>query len=247
MKSESKHHLSAGREFYHAGDFGEAKKYLTAVLERHDEFADVHNMMGVIYHHDEELDSARHSFERALEINPHYTEAALNLALCYNEIGRYDDAKRVYQRATPAISETSPKDSPSHAIEDGFVRGKIANMHKTLGQSYEAVGMLNAAIEEYRKALVLCPTFADIRTRLGTTLRDAGMLEDALDELQAARDSAEHYLPARVHLGVTLWTAKRYQEARHEWNTVLSRDPNNRSCKLYLAMAADSESDSSTT
>jgi hypothetical protein len=44
---------------------------------------------------------------------------------------------------------------------------------------------------------------------------------------------------ARLHLGVTLWRAGRIVEARKEWEHVLSVDPNNRSCRVYLRMTDD--------
>lgn len=238
MKPEIRHHLNAGRESYAAGDFGEAEPHLNAVLEHHDGFADVHNMLGVIHHQAGLMQKARQRFERALEINPRYTEAALNLAVCYNELGRYEDARAVYERAagSPAATESTPRPAARH-IDDAFVRGKIANLHADLGQAYYAVGMLDAASEEYRKALELCPTFVDIRTRLGMTLRDAGKYDESVAELDAAKVAAPDYLPARINLGVTLWCMGRQGEARSEWQSVLAQDPGNRSCAAYLSMA----------
>ena len=93
--------------------------------------------------------------------------------------------------------------------------------------------------KEYRKALMLCPTFVDIRTKLATVLRDAGRIDEALDELIAIRESAPDYIQARVQLGITLWRAKRIAEARAEWQFVLDHDPDNRSCRVYLGMTAD--------
>lgn len=228
-----KHHLVVGREYYLTGEYAKAREHLEAVLRVHDDFADVHNMMGVILYEASEASGACAAFERALALNPRYTEAALNLSVCYNELGRYDDAKRVYTQVhgTP--------DATGLDKLDAYARGKIANMHRDIGDAYVGVGLLEHAVKEYRKALQLCPTFVDIRTKLATTLRDAGRLPDALDELVAIRDAAPDYLQARVQLGITLWRAKRIAEARAEWQYVLDKDPNNRSCRVYLGMTAD--------
>jgi tetratricopeptide (TPR) repeat protein len=233
MDSDIKHHLNVGREFYDAGEYDKAEQHLLAVLKHHDGFADVHNMLGVIRYQRGQVEVARASFERALALNPRYTDAALNLAVCYNELGRYDDAKAIYAQA--AAGDAGDPRAIEHL--DAFVRGKIANLHNDLGEAYTACGLLQQAIAEYRKALSLCPTFVDIRTRLGTTLRDAGELDAAIEELTAVRDTAPDYLPGRINLGVTLWQTKRPDEARAEWEHVLSKDPDNRSAKLYLAMA----------
>lgn len=233
MEPEIRVHLNAGREHYLAAEYRKAIPYLTKVLEHHDGFADVHNMLGVALQQLGRAKEARVEFERAVELNPAYTEAALNLAVCYNELGRYDDAKAVYERAAAG------RESRSTAVDnlDGFVRGKLANLHHELGLAYEGVGMLAQAVEQFRQALELCPTFADIRTKLATTLRDAGHLDEAIDELVAVRDAKPEYAMARLHLGVTLWTAKRKDEARTEWQAVLDHDPTNSRAQMYLRMS----------
>lgn len=233
MHNSTKHHLLIGRDYYNAGEYARARPHLEAVLRTHDDFADVHNMLGVIAYEDGRQQMARASFERALAINPHYTEAALNLAIVYNELGRYDDARRIYSQAQ-GERRGEGLDSLNH-----FVRGKIANMHAELGDAYVAAGLLQHAIREYRKALNVSPTFVDIRTKLAVTLRDGGQLEEALDEFIGIRESAPEHLQARVHLGVTLWRAGLVEEARREWQHVLGQDPENRSCRVYLRMTRD--------
>ena len=236
MDPQTKHHLVVGREYYLAGEYDKAKEHLEVVLQSHDDYADVHNMMGVILYEGGQPNEACAAFERALALNPRYTEAALNLSVCYNELGRYDDAKRVYTNAhgTP--------DGGGLDKLDSYARGKIANMHRDIGDAYVAVGLLEHGIKEFKKALQLCPTFVDIRTKLATTLRDAGKIEDAIDELIAIRESAPDYLQARIQLGVTLWRAQRIPEARAEWQYVLARDPKNRSCRVYLGMTNENAS-----
>ncbi len=237
MDGQLKHHLAVGRDYYQAGEFDKATPHLEAVLETHESFADVHNMLGVIHYEAGRPSKARESLETALRINPTYTEAALNLAVVYNELGRYDEAKAVYAQAQ------GQRDPTGIEKLDSFVRGKIANMHAELGDAYVAVGLLDHATKEYGKALRICPTFVDIRTRLGTTLRDLGRLDEALDELIAVRGSAPAFLQGRIQLGVTLWRAERIQEARAEWEHVQAADPSNRSCGVYLRMTQSDPSD----
>lgn len=232
MELRTKHHLNMGREYYVAGEYAKAEPHLLEVLKEHDGFADVHNMVGLIRFQRGQIDIARQSFERAVEINPHYTEAALSLAVCYNELGRYDDAKIVYARAA------GKQDAEASEVDklDPFARGKLANLHSGVGEAYCAAGLQHRGIAEFRKALELCPGFVDIRTRLATTLREVGQTDDALAELEAVRSLRPDYLPARIHLGVTLWSVGRVDEARQEWTDVLQKDPDNRRCKLYLGV-----------
>lgn len=240
MDAKVKQHLVQAREYYQAGDYERAHPHLDAVLAVHDDYADIHNMLGVVHYEGGRPQLARESFERALAINAHYTEAALNLSVIYNELGKYDEARAIYEQAR------GPADAGGLDRLDSFARGKIANLHRDLGDAYVSVHLLDHAVREFKKALAVCPTFVDIRTKLANTLRDAGRLDDALDEYEGICESSPTYIPARIHYGVTLWRADRVAEAREQWQEVLSREPTNRSCTVYMKMTAAGARPSST-
>ena len=131
-----------------------------------DKFADVHDMLGVIAHNaGRYVDAER--LERALALNPNYTEAALNLAVTYNDRGKFAKAREIYKRI-------KGRPTGDTAALDPFARGKIANMHAELAQAYIDANMPREAIGEYEKAVRLCPDFADLHTKLGTLLRQSG-------------------------------------------------------------------------
>ena len=188
MDESTKQSLALGREYYANQDWERAEQMLRAVLEKEDRFADVHNMMGVIHHDRGRFEEAQASFEAALAINPNYTEAALNLAVTYNDLGRYDEAKRIYQAALARGA-----DAPGQL--DPFVKGKIANLHAEVAQAYVDVGMIADAKHELRKAVLLCPTFADLRLKLANLYRQTG-------DLDAAKEAHSRALAAaRVGFG----------------------------------------------
>ncbi|MSP63515.1 MAG: tetratricopeptide repeat protein [Myxococcales bacterium] len=229
MDDQLRQLLTQGRGHYEKGEYIEAEVYLDQVLLRDRGHANVFNMLGVICHSTGRFTSAERHFEEALRLNPTYTEAALNLSVTYNDLGKYAEAKAVYGKA---VNQTDRE--PGQL--DPFVKGKLANMHAEVGDAYSQLGMYYEAIEEYRKALKLCPTFADLRTRLGTTLRDAGQRDQAVAEFEEAKRHNPRYLPARIHLGVTLFALGRKDEAAVEWQAVLAEDPENKSCQAYLSM-----------
>lgn len=230
MDERTKQLLALGREHYDKREFDKAEHYLKQVLDRNAGFADVLNMMGVIHHDRGRFDEAQASFEEALAINPNYTEAALNLAVTYNDLGRYDEAKRIYQAALSRGAE-----SPGSL--DPFIKGKIANLHAEVGQAYADAGLVGEAMHEFRKAILLCPQFADLRLRLANLYRQSGDLEAARFELQEAVKTRPQYLPARVALGVVLLAQSRTPEAIEQWQRVLEVDPENKSAQMYLRMA----------
>jgi tetratricopeptide (TPR) repeat protein len=224
--------ITLGREHFQAHEYEEAEKCLAEVVKEHRGFADIFNTLGLIYHAQGRFEHAQESFEEAIRINPNYTEAALNLAVTYNDLGKYGQAREVYAR-TIARSHSAPRSL------DSFARGKIANMHADLGAAYAGIALYPEAVTEYRKALELCPTFADLRTRLATVYRDMGDLQAALVELEIVRQQSPRYVPGRVGLGVTLYSLGRRDEALPEWEAALAVDPDNKAARFYLQMIRD--------
>ena len=229
MDDGARERLTRGRDHYQAGEYEQAESYLAELAAGEAPFADVFDMLGVIYHQQGRVHDAQHMFERALAINPNYTEAALNLAVTYNDVGKYKEANALYAR----IMEAS-KNAPGQL--DPFAKGKLANMHADLGSAYRELGLTSEAVTEYEKALALCPTFHDIRTRLGATLREARRLDAAAREFERVRDEQPRYLPARLQLGLAYYALGRNAEATAEWQEILTLEPGHKSATMYLAM-----------
>jgi tetratricopeptide (TPR) repeat protein len=239
MDERLKQLLLLGREHYAKREFDKAEPLLREVLGQSDRFADVHDMLGVIAHWRNDFVLAERHFERAVALNPHYTEAALNLAVTYNDRGKYDAAREVYARI---------KQRKGSAVEglDPFARGKIANMHADLGQAYADANLPREAIAEYEKAVGLCPDFADLRTKLGTLLRQVHEDDYARAQYEAAILARPSYVPARILLGVTLFAMGELDGAEDEWKRALEIDPDSMSAKMYLRMLAGQRGKNST-
>jgi tetratricopeptide (TPR) repeat protein len=221
--------VARGRAHYAAGEYTEAVACLTEVLRSKAAYADVYDMLGVIYHHEGRLAEAEEMFRQALRLNPAYTEAALNLVVTCNDLGKYVEAKTIYEQAMAAV-QRAPREL------DPFVKGKIANMHAEIGATYRAVAVFDEAVREYQQALALCPTFVDLRTELGKTLREMGDLPGSIRELELVRAEQPRYAPGRIHLGLSYYAAGRRDVAAAEWRAVLETDATNSSARMYLAM-----------
>jgi tetratricopeptide (TPR) repeat protein len=229
MDEHTKQWLLLGREHYQNREFERAEPMLRRVLEDSERLADVHDMLGVICHSRGNFVQAEYHFERALSINPSYTEAALNLAVTYNDRGKYEAARQVYARIRNAATNGTLGLDP-------FARGKIANMHAEIGQAYADAGLMYDAISEYEKAVRLCPDFADLRTKLATLLREVNDLPRARQHYEAAVGARPSYVPARVQLGVTLLSLGETAAAAEHWRRALELDPDNVRAKMYLRM-----------
>ncbi len=229
MSEGLKHLIALGQEQYQKGNYDQAEHYLQQAVAQTDAYADVHNMLGVIYHESGRYVQAQLSFEKALEINPRYTEAALNLAITYNDLGKYDAAKKTYQSALRMGGAQTGK-------PDDFALGKIANLHADTAHAYADIGLLSEAIEELRKAIRLRPSFVDLRLLLAGFYRQLGDLPAAEQELEQAVNTKPTYLQARIALGVVLLAQGKEEEAATHWGKALELDPENKTAQAYFRL-----------
>jgi tetratricopeptide (TPR) repeat protein len=230
MDDHLKQLLLLGREHYQKREYDKAEYLLRQVVAQTDKFADVHHMLGVISHSRGDFQAAEDFFEKAVALNPNYTEAQLNLMVTYNDLGKYDKARSLY-------ASMRNRSQGADRQMDPFAKGKIANMHAELSNAYHDVGMVPEAILELEKAVGLCPTFADLRTRLGVLYKDSGDLTRAREHFQAAKNINPKYLQARVQLGVMMLSAGNAEQAAEEFKAVLAEDPDNKAAHTYLRIA----------
>jgi tetratricopeptide (TPR) repeat protein len=231
--------VALGKEQFLRGDYSQAAVNLETVVARGPQYPDVHHMLGCIYHEQGEFEAAERAFTRALELNPGYVEAALNLAIVCNDLGQYERAQEVYAKAlahAEPVNGHLPGSIAATAL-DAYSKGKLANLHAAVGDGYLSVKRPAEAAEEYQRALSLCPGFVDLRLKLAHALRDAGRSAEALAEYRAAALSAPGWLPARVALGTALHASGKVDEARAEWEEVLRQDPAHRTASMYLKLA----------
>jgi tetratricopeptide (TPR) repeat protein len=232
MEEDLRQLMNAGRKHFEAGEYTEAETCITRVLHQESGFADLLNMLGVIYHDQGRSEEAEKAFEKALAINPNYTDAALNLSITYNDRGKYQEAREIYSRAI----NNSYKDDAQVDGLDPFARGKISNMHSELGDAYYGLGLFEDAVREFERALTLSPDFVDIRTKLGHVYRDMGRSEEAIEQYRQVKKEKANYLPARLAPGVTLFSVERKEEAIAEWQECVSLAPTDKRAATYLRM-----------
>lgn len=223
--------FSEGKKAFQQHHYDLARRLFTELIEKKHYFADVYNMLGVIDHHAGEFTQAVSHFEKALKINPNYTEALLNLAVLYNDLGDYKRARALYAK----VQKKSKEHKGSKM--DPFIRAKLANRHADLGDLYEGIGFYNEAIAEYEKALKLGPNFLDIRCKLGICLREQQKYKEAIAEFKKVLKANPKYLYAKIQLGVTQYAAGKTKDAVTQWKEVLKKQKNHEGAKMYLRLA----------
>lgn len=219
-----------GREAYEEGRSEDAHRFFVRLLEKGGRFADVYNILGAIAFEGEDFEGARNYFQEALEINPRYTEACLNLAVTLNELGEYSSGETAYDQAKQAALVGQGQVDP-------FIRGRLANLHADIGEIYHGLGLHEEAVSEYRKGILLGPNFPDLRVRLGVLYRDMGEYEKSIEEFRDVKAKHPGYNAASIQLGITYYSRGQSELAVDEWNSILERDPGNAKALMYLKLA----------
>ena len=92
MSLAARQHQVLGRDYFDRGQYAEAVREIEEALRLVPDFPDLHNQLGLALGMSGERERSVAAFRRALELNPNYLEARLNLAIVYNEMGRYEEA-----------------------------------------------------------------------------------------------------------------------------------------------------------
>ncbi len=220
--------IRMGKSAFAKMDYVRAERHLREALAGGAEYPDVHYTLGLIDHHRGNYRQAVEHFGKAVSQNPDYTEALLSISITLNDMGRYDEARAAYDRAAQILSRQGIPP------ERTMLRGRIANLHKELGELYMVLGQHEEAISEFRKALSVAPGFPDLRVRLVTALREAGQAEEALSEVDGFLLESPGNPAALIQKGVLLYLSGKAGDARRAWEEALYRDPLNKIVQVYL-------------
>ncbi|RJP21046.1 MAG: tetratricopeptide repeat protein [Deltaproteobacteria bacterium] len=227
--------IRMGKSAFTEADCRRAERHLQEALSGGADYPDIHYTLGLIEHQRGNYRQAVERFGKAIALNPDYTEALLSQSITLNDMGRYEEAREAYDRAAGILSR--------HGTPPGenLVRGRIANLHKELGELYLALGRQEEAISHYRNALAAAPEYPDIRVRLVAALREADRPEEAMAEVEAFLAGAPGNAAALIQKGVLHYLAGNRGPARRCWEEALYRDPLNKIVQVYLN-AIDRES-----
>lgn len=226
--SDLRNQIQLGKDLAKAKEYEKAEKIFVQILKTH-QLADVHNALGMCYADTGNFNAAEYCFKEALKINPNYMEAALNLSVLYNNLGKGKESKEIYKKLTKY-------GAAGRGAMDPLLMQRIANYYGEIGNLYNGVGEYKLAIAAYEQALDLCPQFLDIQTKLGTAYREAGQKTKALKLFEKAKRKAGKYAPFWVALGVTYYAANKPREAKKAWEKAKQIEPKNLSARAYLQL-----------
>jgi tetratricopeptide (TPR) repeat protein len=112
----------------------------------------------------QDIAKARQAYQRALELDPGHTGAAINLGRLWHEAGELADAERVYRAAL------------ARTHDDPLLPFNLAVVLEDAGRGAEAIPL-------YEAALAIDPRFADCHYNLALAYEEAGNPRGAIRHL----------------------------------------------------------------
>lgn len=182
-------------------------------------------LLGITYHKQSKFSDAIIQFQKALKINPKYTEASLNLLITYCDLSQYDEATELFEAIKKA---TSFKKTPS------LLQGRLANLHDKCGQYYQDLGLISEAIQEYKKAIRLFPNLPDVKFKTAKLLIKTNEIEKAQKELIEVLEIDDSINEARTLLGVLYFKAGQKEKAKDHWLKAIQNNQNDMLARIFL-------------
>ncbi|MEE9218254.1 MAG: tetratricopeptide repeat protein [Acidobacteriota bacterium] len=124
------------RVYLNQGKIQKAIQLLEEVLDEEPKHARACNLLGLVYWTISEPEEARGHFERALKINPYFSDARVNLGVLYSEEQQFEQAKIQFQLALKDRTYATP--------EKPLVNLAVNEMHQ--GRPQEALSRAEEAI-----------------------------------------------------------------------------------------------------
>lgn len=163
-----------------------------------------------------DVDRALRAFERAIEINPQFTQAYLSAGDIYRERGDFASAEHQYAQA----AEVEPRNFDAQYFH---------------GLSLQLLARFGEAIRAYLRALALRPEDYQANLNIATAYLQVGEAEQGLSYAQRAVRINAASGEARVNLGSIYAGLGRHQDAVTEYQQAAELMPLNGSLLLNLA------------
>lgn len=220
--------IERGVTAWEQDDYGLALACFQLVLDDHPGFPDVRNKAGLCLAMLGDMEGALEHLDEAIRINDAYGEAHLNRAVVLNELGRFDEARAAFHRASE-LERAEPDDFPAD------IGNQLAIAHARVADLYLSCSRPEQAVEEYLLALAVRPGFLDIRSKLAEAYLACGQLDDARTELESILGQNPRFTGARLRLGVVHHRAGDDAAALREWTQCAVEAPGDVRVQAYLA------------
>jgi tetratricopeptide (TPR) repeat protein len=224
--------LKKAKEAFQKNDLKTASLFLNEIIEQNPNATEAFFYLANVFHVRGELGKAIKAFSRVLELDPHHTDAAISLSVIYNDIGKYEEAKAIFEKANNQVKNTQQQ-----GLSDPHLNKKFSLKHYEIAEMYASYGRCDEALFEYNKAATLDSDNLEIRIKIAKTYTKKGFTSKAFEELKRLKNEQPGYMPARIAMGLLYYGNGNIIEAQAEWQNVLSREPNHPEATMYVNLS----------
>ncbi len=224
--------LKKAKEAFQKNDLKTSSLFLNEIIDQNPNATEAFFYLANVFHVRGELGKAIKAFQRVLELDPNHTDAAISLSVIYNDIGKYEEAKAIFERANNQV-----KNSQGQGLADPHLNKKFSLKHYEIAEMYVSYGRCEEALFEYNKAIALDPDNLEIRIKVAKAYTKKGFSSKAFDELRRLKNENPGYMPARIALGLLYYGNGNIIEAQAEWQNVLSREPSHPEAVMYVNLS----------
>lgn len=230
MKSFSQSLIDEARAAFIEGNYQTAEPILNQPTLLNSKNPEVLQMLATIYYDQGKFNKAISTFKQALEIEPSYTDAAVGLSIILNDIGRYDEARKIFEDARAQLDLKKQSQAPD--INEAF-----AAKHAELADMYLQYRRFEESSEQYSRAIALSSKKVDLTMRLAECFVQGGFKDLAMKELRNLLAADPRLAAPRLKLGLILYNSHHIAEAVDQWENILRYDSKNQEALRYLKMA----------
>ncbi len=216
-------------------DYQTALLILEEIINADEKNAKAFFLIGNIFHLKGEVGKAIKAFNKSLELDPKNTDTAISLSVLYNDIGKYEEAQKVFEKANESVK------MENHGLKDPHINKKFSLKHLELAEMYESYTRYEEALIEYNKASALEPDNIQIKIKTSKVLAKKGLVLRAIEELKKIKREYPNNLDTRVALGLMYHSTGNIVDAQNEWQSVLLKDHSHNEAKMYLNLSANVE------
>lgn len=222
--------LQEARVYYQKRNFRMLEPMLQQFLAANPQSPEIYHMQANVYLNKGQFTKAINSFKQALTLDPTFVESSVGLSVLLNDLGKYDEAKQVYQEAEKFVDRQKEQIDPT-------INERLATKHEEIADLYVQTRRYSEAIEQLHLAQVLSQRKAEICLRIADLYTKLGQDSRAIKELKTLIALHPQFIAAKLRLGLVLYGLNKLTEAVDQWESVLLRDPMNPEAQKYLRMA----------
>lgn len=224
--------MRKAKDAFQKNDLKTASTFLNEIIDNNPNSTEAYFYQANIFHMRGELGKAVRGFNRVLELDPHHTDASISLSVILNDIGKYEEAKAVFDKANQHVKMT-----PQQGLAEPHLNRKFSLKHYEIAEMYASYQRWDEALFEYNKATGLDPDNLEIRIKVAKLYSRKGFMSKSFEELKRLKTEHPGYLPARMALGLLYYGNGNVIEAQAEWQGVLSRDSSHAEATMYLNLS----------